>query len=75
MEELVCYCKNVLKTEIETAISEGAKTLKDIQKNTGACTGNQCKELNPNKRCCAVEILVMLNSSKSGESKHCSCCS
>ncbi|NWJ51246.1 MAG: (2Fe-2S)-binding protein [Bacteroidetes bacterium] len=74
MKELVCYCKNVSKTEIETAISEGAKTLKDIQKATGACTGNQCKELNPNKRCCSVEILVMLNSSGNGEPKHCSCC-
>ena len=75
MEELICYCNNVTKAQIETAISKGAKTLKDIQKSTGACTGNQCKVLNPNKRCCSVEILAMLNSSENGQSKHCACCS
>lgn len=75
MEELICYCKNVTKAEIESAILRGAKTLKDIQKYTGACTGNQCKELNPNKRCCSAEIRVMQNSDESREPKHCSCCS
>jgi bacterioferritin-associated ferredoxin len=75
MKELICYCKNVSKTEIETAILKGAKTLKDIQESTGACTGSQCKELNPNKRCCSVEILTMLNNSESLGQKHCSCCS
>lgn len=75
MKELICYCKNVTKAEIESAILRGAKTLKDIQESTEACTGNQCKELNPNKRCCSVEILAMLNSGESRESEHCSCCS
>jgi hypothetical protein len=75
MEELICYCKNISKTEIETAILKGAKTLKDIQNATGACTGNWCKELNPNKRCCSVEILTILNNNKDGEPKHCAFCS
>ncbi len=74
MEELICYCKNVSKTEIQSAILKGAKTLKDIQEATGACTGNRCKELNPNQRCCSVEILAMLNSEETGQPKHCTCC-
>jgi len=38
MEKLICYCKQVSKRKIEKAISEVAKTLKDIQEITGACT-------------------------------------
>lgn len=75
MEEIICYCGNVSKNEIETAILKGAKTLKDIQDATGACTGNQCKELNPKGRCCSVEIAAMLKSNGNDEPKHCSCCS
>ena len=75
MEEIICYCRKVSKSEIETAILKGALTLKDIQDSTGACKGNQCKELNPKGRCCSVEILAMLNNKESGQSMHCSCCS
>jgi len=46
----------VTQKEIESAIKLGAKTLSDIQKMTGACTGNQCKELNPSGRCCSGDI-------------------
>jgi len=74
MEEIICFCRNISKTEIETAILKGAQTLKDVQDATGACTGNQCKELNPNGKCCSVEITMMLNDGKSGQ-KQCCCCS
>lgn len=60
MDEIICYCKQITKSEIEKAISEGAKTLKDIQEITGVCTGNQCKELNPSGKCCSSEINAML---------------
>ena len=68
--EIICYCKNVSRQTIETAIKNGAKTLKDIQKITGACTGNQCKELNPKGVCCSSDIIPMLPEKK----KQCSCC-
>jgi bacterioferritin-associated ferredoxin len=74
MEEITCFCKNISKSEIERAILKGAHTLKDIQDATGACTGNQCKELNPKGRCCSVEIATMLNDGKNGQ-KPCCCCS
>lgn len=75
MEEIICYCRNVSKSEIQKAILKGALTLKDIQDAIGACTGNQCKELNPKGRCCSVEIIAMLNSSGNKQPKQCSCCS
>lgn len=70
MEEIICYCKYVSKREIETAIEQGAKTLKDIQEITGACMGNQCKEMNPKGVCCSVDILPMLPKTRG----KCSCC-
>jgi bacterioferritin-associated ferredoxin len=34
MDEIICHCKQVTKSEIEKAISDGAKNLKDIQELT-----------------------------------------
>lgn len=68
--EIICYCKNVSRVEIETAIQNGAKSLTDIQQITGACTGNQCKEMNPKGVCCAFDILPMFPKAP----KQCSCC-
>lgn len=45
--EVICYCSNVTKKQIIEALDNGAKTLKDIQDITGACTKGLCKELNP----------------------------
>lgn len=57
---VVCYCKLVTQKEIEKAIQMGSKTLADIRQATGACTGNQCKELNPSGKCCSGDIKSML---------------
>ncbi|MDP3180241.1 MAG: (2Fe-2S)-binding protein [Bacteroidota bacterium] len=54
--KMICYCKQVTQKEIEIAIAGGAKTLSDIRQKTGACTGNQCKELNPSGKCCSDDI-------------------
>lgn len=45
--EIVCYCSNVTKGQIVEAIENGARTLDDIKKMTGACTVGRCEELNP----------------------------
>lgn len=70
-QDIICYCKNISKQKIEVAIKDGAKTLKDIQKMTGACTGNQCKELNPKGICCSFDIIKLLPELPK---KHSSCC-
>ena len=54
--DLICYCCSVDKMTIVNATKNGATTLKAIKEATSACTGNECKELNPNKRCCSKEI-------------------
>jgi len=68
-EELICYCKQVTKKEVVNAIEQGAKNLKDVQEITNACTGNQCKELNPKGVCCSGDI----NELFPAKSKTCSC--
>ena len=59
-DKIICYCKQVTQKEIERAIKGGSKTLVDIQQSTGACTGNQCKELNPSGKCCSGTINQLL---------------
>lgn len=73
MTEIICFCRNVTKSEITSAIQNGAKTLKDIQQMTSACTGNSCEELNPSGKCCSTIILTMLHDVKPHKSS-CGCC-
>lgn len=72
-DKVICYCNQATQKEIESAIKHGSKTLADIQKNTGACTGNQCKELNPSGMCCSGDINRILKNSGLGLIKR-SCC-
>lgn len=60
-QTIVCYCMNVNKQTIVSAIQSGANSVKQIQQATGACTGNRCKELNPSWRCCHLDIIELLN--------------
>lgn len=48
--EPVCYCSNVTKGDILKAVAEGAQSLADIKKMTGACTVSRCKEMSPRGR-------------------------
>ncbi len=72
MSKIICYCKNVTEAEIKTAIDKGAKTLKDIQVQTKACTGNECATLNPTGKCCSGDINALLNNADTSSS--CGCC-
>jgi NAD(P)H-nitrite reductase large subunit len=55
-DEIICWCSNVTRADIENAMDEGAKTLDDIKEMTGACTICKCKEMNPKHRCCKGDI-------------------
>jgi bacterioferritin-associated ferredoxin len=59
-EKMICYCMHVTQNEIESAVKSGAKTLSEVQEITGACTGNQCKALNPSGKCCSANINQLL---------------
>lgn len=71
MDEIVCYCKSITRREIEDAALKGAMTLREIRETTGACTGNQCKELNPEGICCSRAIFDILYRLKKGDVKSC----
>lgn len=73
MEDIICYCKSISKKEVLLAIEKGAKSLKEIQNQTRACTGNECATKNPSGKCCSEEILKLLPNSSVGKS--CCCCS
>ncbi len=45
--KMICYCSNVTEGDIRKALANGAKDLKDIKAQTGACTLGRCAELNP----------------------------
>lgn len=59
-DEIICYCREVLRSSIEKAIAEGAKTLGDIRRMTGACSGVNCATMNPKGVCCAEDIQKIL---------------
>ncbi len=59
--EMVCYCNHVTKGQILEALKNGAKTLDDIRKMTGACVNGNCKELSPTKKCCAPRIKQIID--------------
>jgi hypothetical protein len=59
-DELVCFCKEVPKAVIVGAINNGVSSLEGIAKETTACTGNWCESKNPNKRCCRIEIMALI---------------
>jgi bacterioferritin-associated ferredoxin len=71
----ICYCIGVTEDRIVQAIREGARTLKDIQRVTKACTGNHCKDKNPKGRCCSEDILAIIKrETGAASSSNCSCC-
>jgi bacterioferritin-associated ferredoxin len=73
--KIICYCLNVSEEEIVDAIRNGAKSLKDIQKATKACTGHQCKRLNPSGKCCSADILKIIKRETGSEpNTGCCCC-
>lgn len=78
-DTMVCYCKKITKDTIVRAIKAGNSSLKEIQQATTACTGGNCKEMNPSGKCCSgdiLEILRIYSDGTDGEgSGCCSCCS
>ena len=59
-DQMVCYCSNVTRRQIEEAMDKGAATLADIREMTGACTKGNCKELSPTGKCCAPVIMQIM---------------
>jgi len=57
---MVCYCIKVDEESIVKAIKNGADSLLKVKEITKACTGSECKELNPSAKCCSKEIKILI---------------
>ncbi len=59
---VVCYCKNVTEDEIieHVAVKQCCGTLEDVQRHTGANTGNQCATKNPSGTCCFSNVQAVI---------------
>ena len=60
LDETVCWCSNVSKQSILDAIQNGARSMDDIRRVTGAGIVGRCQELSPRGRCCSIEIRMLL---------------
>ncbi len=49
-DTMVCFCSKVTAGAIRQAVRDGARTLDDIRRMTGACTIGRCRELSPRGR-------------------------
>jgi len=59
-KKFVCYCIEVDEQKIVDSLLRGNDTLAKIKADTGACTGTQCKALNPSGKCCSKDILALI---------------
>jgi len=62
--DYICFCIEVDKGTIVKAIESGADTLKKIRAATSACTGSDCKNVNPTKKCCSPQINKLIKQVK-----------
>jgi NAD(P)H-nitrite reductase large subunit len=59
--EIVCYCSDIGRQQIITAIKNGANTMQQIRDATKACTKGNCIKMNPQKRCCSKDIIKLID--------------
>lgn len=59
-DETICWCSRVSAGTIRQAIREGACTVDDIRRMTGACTLGRCKEFAPDGQCCCGKLQQLL---------------
>ena len=55
-DDLICFCIQVDKQTIVKAVKNGADSLKKVREITAACTGDDCANVNPTKKCCSPQI-------------------
>lgn len=64
IEEYVCYCNKVTEEDIKKAVENGAETIQEVIKNTGAMVNANCKVNNPKGVCCYPDMLFVFNKYK-----------
>lgn len=61
----ICYCSNLTRGEIKKAVSNGSKSIKDVQKYTKKNMTGHCNERNPLGKCCRNVFLKTISDSTS----------
>lgn len=59
-DTVVCYCNQVTKDTIVSAITAGVNCVESVGYVTGAGTGTHCQQLHPEGRCCKTDIATLL---------------
>ena len=60
--KIVCYCNRVTEEDIRNAVvHQGARTLQDVSRMTGAMTGGKCILNNPKGICCHKDVQDVLH--------------
>lgn len=59
--EYVCYCNHITEDDIKSAILNGAKTVQEVIKTTGAMKNSNCSVNNPKGTCCYSDIVYVFN--------------
>lgn len=57
----VCYCNYVTENDIKNSIKEGAQSVEEVIKNTGAMKISNCAVNNPKGTCCYLDIVHVFN--------------
>lgn len=57
INEYICYCNKVTEKDIINAIQNGASTIEEVIKVTGAMKNSNCKVNNPKGTCCYRDIV------------------
>ena len=60
--QYVCYCNQVTEDDIKDAIEQGAETVQEVIKKTGAVMkDSNCAVNNPKGTCCYSDIVYVFN--------------
>ena len=62
--QYVCYCNQVTEDDIKDAIEQGAETVQEVIKKTGAMKDSNCAVNNPKGTCCYSDIVYVFNKYK-----------
>ncbi len=62
-----CYCSKVTEEQVIEAVKQGAKTVKEVNKLTGAMINSNCRENNPLGVCCHNIIQAIIDKTQTWE--------
>lgn len=78
-DTLICYCSGLTRKEIHVAVSNGCKTISDVQKYTGKTTTGMCESKHPIGQCCSNSFMFEIKKALGNQPPQinlntCSCC-